>query len=711
MYKMSCFLKILLPVVVLTASSHLFATSVPIRTIEEAQRLPHSDYVNCRHFELKGQITAITPDQSFILSDGDARVCLYQNIKQPLRGKFKIGDIVIAKGIARFHDEIYEWLRVFECTVIGHHPIPPAVNTTLSHIRDGSHNLLNVIVTGTITSAFPDEIDDVWYYLTIQDSLSSICLTLKKDEMNDLDFTRLVGARVQIAGLASNWFGLRRFINYGIHVASIKDIRILTPAPDPFSVPNLDNPIILTADEVFHLGRRKVSGRVLAHWTERRILLSTDDGRIVRVDLSLGCPKPHTGDIVRAAGTVTTDLFRLSLTDAIVEPVFSKTPSDQPNAQPPLQEARFLEEVNLPRNMVILFGKPVQVNGTIRRLHSRGDIFSMIELESNGRHFSIETGDPEILGKDLCVGCRISATGLFVTESDSWHPSAVLPRITGMAIVPRTKDDIRILARPPWWTPARLACAMAVMLVALIGFFLWNRWLNRLVNRRSRELFKEQIASANAELRIDERTRLAAELHDSLSQNLSGIACQLNAAKLTLEGNPETRDLLQTTERMLQSCRTELTRCIWDLRGDTLEEPDFTAAIRKTLAALALPAEIQVRFNVPRAKVSDSTAHAILCIVRELVTNAVRHGHATCVKVAGSVKRDSLLFSVRDDGCGFDTADRPGVGEGHFGLAGIGDRISRLGGTFDLESHPGAGTSARIAIPLVHGSDSRKSAL
>ena len=162
---------------------------------------------------------------------------------------------------------------------------------------------------------------------------------------------------------------------------------------------------------------------------------------------------------------------------------------------------------------------------------------------------------------------------------------------------------------------------------------------------------------------------------------------------------------------MLQSCRTELTRCIWDLRGDTLEEPDFTTAIRKTLAALALPVELLVRFNVPRAKVSDSTAHAILCIVRELVTNAVRHGHATRVRVAGSVERNSLLFSVRDDGCGFDMANRPGVGEGHFGLAGIGDRISRLGGTFDLESHPDTGTSARIAIPLVHGSDPRKSAL
>ena len=705
------FRQILVLAGIFPAGLGLFAASDIIRTIEEAQRIPHSDYVKCRPFELRGQVTAVNADHAFILSDGSARVCLHRNEKQPLKTKPVPGDIVVTRGIARFQDNIYDWLRVFECEVVGHRDVPPAMQTTLSRVRAGEHNLQAVVVRGTITSASPDEIDERWYYLTLQDNTSSVCLSLRRDATNDQHVARLVGSRVQVKGMASNWFGLRRFINNGIHIDSTKDILVLSPAPDPFSVPDLGNPIILTADEVFRLGRRKVSGRVLAIWTGRRILLSADDGRTICVDLALGCPTPRTGESVCAAGLVTTDLFRLNLTDAVLMHRPEAVRSAQANDPTPLPESTFLKNVSVPRNSAILFGSPVQLSGVIHHMYFQGEARTGLEVESDGRRFRVETGDPEILGKDLCVGCRISATGLFVTESDSWHPSAVLPRITGMAIVPRTKDDIRILARPPWWTPARLACAMAAMLAALIGFFLWNRWLNRLVNRRSRELFKEQIASANAELRIDERTRLAAELHDSLSQNLSGIACQLNAAKLTLEGNPETRDLLQTTERMLQSCRTELTRCIWDLRGDTLEEPDFTAAIHKTLAALALPAEIQIRFNVPRAKVSDSTAHAILCIVRELVTNAVRHGHATCVKVAGSVERNSLLFSVRDDGRGFDTANRPGVGEGHFGLAGIGDRISRLGGTFDLESHPGAGTSARIAIPLVHGSDPGKSAL
>ena len=174
----------------------------------------------------------------------------------------------------------------------------------------------------------------------------------------------------------------------------------------------------------------------------------------------------------------------------------------------------------------------------------------------------------------------------------------------------------------------------------------------------------------------------------------------IKGSEAAFVGDDETKNLLATAERMLQSSRTELTRCISDLKCDTLEEPDFDTAIRKNLEMLALPAAIHVRFNVPRARVSDSTAHAILCIVRELASNAVRHGKATSVKVAGSIDNSHLSFSVRDDGTGFDVASRRSVSEGHFGLAGIQDRVNRLDGSFDIRSAPGKGTVARVSMPL-----------
>ena len=126
----------------------------------------------------------------------------------------------------------------------------------------------------------------------------------------------------------------------------------------------------------------------------------------------------------------------------------------------------------------------------------------------------------------------------------------------------------------------------------------------------------------------------------------------------------------------------------------------MTSAILRTLAPHIQGVDVKVRFNVPRARFSDNTAHAILRIIRELSLNAVRHGHATSIRVAGSIENDKLLFSVSDNGSGFDPASAPGFAEGHYGLLGIQERIAGYEGEFKLESAPGAGTKATIILSV-----------
>ena len=149
---------------------------------------------------------------------------------------------------------------------------------------------------------------------------------------------------------------------------------------------------------------------------------------------------------------------------------------------------------------------------------------------------------------------------------------------------------------------------------------------------------------------------------------------------------------------MLRSCRTELRRCIWDLRNDALDEKDFSAAIRQTLSPVIGNAALFVRFNVSRAHLNDITAHAILSILRELAYNAVHHGEAKNIRIAGERTATEIRFSLRDDGCGFDSRSCPGPAEGHFGLSGIRDRVGHLGGYFTIESTPGKGTRAFVSI-------------
>ena len=124
----------------------------------------------------------------------------------------------------------------------------------------------------------------------------------------------------------------------------------------------------------------------------------------------------------------------------------------------------------------------------------------------------------------------------------------------------------------------------------------------------------------------------------------------------------------------------------------------MTEAITRTLEPHAVGVKIAVRFNVPRERLSDSTTHTILHVVRELVVNAIRHGRATEVKVAGECHGDVISFSVRDNGAGFDPAAAPGPAEGHFGLLGIRERLKAHGGTLQIDSAPGAGAKFTIAM-------------
>ena len=155
---------------------------------------------------------------------------------------------------------------------------------------------------------------------------------------------------------------------------------------------------------------------------------------------------------------------------------------------------------------------------------------------------------------------------------------------------------------------------------------------------------------------------------------------------LSLSDGAASQRRLAVASRILDSCRGDLKNCLWDLRNQTLEESSMDEAIRQTLAPHIGTAKLSIRFNVPRDRLSDNTTHAILRIVRELATNAIRHGGASEIKVAGAIEGDRLLFSVSDNGCGFDPACRPGTKDGHFGLQGIQDRVDAFEGDFTIDS-------------------------
>ena len=197
------------------------------------------------------------------------------------------------------------------------------------------------------------------------------------------------------------------------------------------------------------------------------------------------------------------------------------------------------------------------------------------------------------------------------------------------------------------------------------------------------------------------RTRLAVELHDSISQSLTGIALQVDSAERANAGSNQTvASFLRLARQMLGSCRRELQSCLLDLRKRTFEEKDLSEAIRLTVLPLSENSEISVRFNVPREGLAETTVHTILKIIRELVVNAIRHGGATHVRIAGEREGAMIRFSVRDNGCGFDSQSAPGPAQGHFGIQGIRERTKEFNGTVTIESSIGQGTKVTVTMNM-----------
>ena len=198
-------------------------------------------------------------------------------------------------------------------------------------------------------------------------------------------------------------------------------------------------------------------------------------------------------------------------------------------------------------------------------------------------------------------------------------------------------------------------------------------------------------------------------LHDYIAQDLTAISYQISAAREAREAEPSACAVhLDTADRMIRSCKTELRRCLWDLKNEAIGDPSLANAIRTSISPLVQSVKVDIRIDIPRRTLSDNTVHQILSIMRELVSNAITHGRAAEIAIDGRLAGGEIVISVKDDGCGFDPGKCPDETQGHFGLAGIRERAISLDGTFEISSAPGAGTCATIRIkppPRTAGSE------
>jgi signal transduction histidine kinase len=210
--------------------------------------------------------------------------------------------------------------------------------------------------------------------------------------------------------------------------------------------------------------------------------------------------------------------------------------------------------------------------------------------------------------------------------------------------------------------------------------------------------FRAQALEQRFSAVLEERTRMARELHDTLLQGFTGITMQLRAAS---KSDPaRVNSVLGAMADEAGRWVSETRHAVWDMRAATaagdlrkgLEQAIATARTQST-ANITLACEMQAE--------PDATATgALLRVAQEALSNAARHADASQIDVSAEVTPQHALLAVRDNGIGFKAAPELSALGGHWGLLGMRERIEALGGTFSIDSAPGRGATVTAELPL-----------
>ncbi|GGM13046.1 MULTISPECIES: sensor histidine kinase [Micromonospora] len=204
---------------------------------------------------------------------------------------------------------------------------------------------------------------------------------------------------------------------------------------------------------------------------------------------------------------------------------------------------------------------------------------------------------------------------------------------------------------------------------------------------------------------LDERQRMAREIHDTLAQGLTGIITQLAAAGQARDRPADWQRHVDTAVALARESLTEARRSVRAVRPEPLETarlPEvLTDLVRRWSTINEVPGEVHTT-GTPRP-LHPEVEVTLLRAAQEALANAARHADPTRVRLTLSYMADEVTLDVRDDGKGFDDDGDRTTADGGFGLAAMRQRVTGVGGRLAVESEPGVGTAVSASVPALPG--------
>lgn len=336
------------------------------------------------------------------------------------------------------------------------------------------------------------------------------------------------------------------------------------------------------------------------------------------------------------------------------------------------------------------------VNSSINSLEQ------VLELQAGNRGFMARLERQDGRVTQVLPGSRLDLVGVYAGQGGGWASSR---DIDSFEMLLNSAADVRVLARPSWWTVQHTLAVLGGMAFVILAASVWIVGLRRQVEERTKRLAveiqrREQIEHQRA--LEAERARIAQDLHDDLGATLTQIRF-LSAVESadSLVPQPTRERLSQVSEKSLQMVAT-LDEIVWAVNPANDSMRSLADYLRHMAAEFFRATKINCRFDVdkslPLRSLTSEVRHNLFLTVREALNNSAKHSHATELWLRIHWREKVLWIDIEDNGRGF--ANDPDLVAGN-GLANMRRRMETIGGSFACDTGPNTGTIYRLGLPFI----------
>lgn len=653
--------------------------SQPLTDIREIRALSPEKASEALPVVVRGVITRATSYELF-LQDGLDAIFVWQEVRDL---DVRVGDYVEVTG--RSHSgQLFPIIRSSSIRRLGTRPLPEPQVLSYAELSTGRGDCQWVEISGVVRTVEPKSDG-----LTLRVLYGDALLRVEVTTLDPAKVTRLLGAHVRLRGVVNGFKSpQRRLIEPILGVDGSPDTLLIEqPGPeDIFALP-LSSAAALGGPNgtASYRDLVHVAGTVTRQLSPRLVFVR-DGNHSLEIRLAESA-EVQGGDQIEAVGFADMGIIQPLLNNARLR----RLGAGQPPAPRPIREVADLLDL---RNEADL----VEIQGELRDLSRRNDGYVMI-LAQGGQSFNVEVGAAAVAAPtDLPpIGSRLSVVGICQIERLAPPDLNLVVAPASVRIHLRALNELTVLSRPSWWTPARLLALVAVLGVFTLGAIGWIWTLNRRVQAQTRII----LSHARQQATLEERNRIAREFHDTLEQQLAAATILLDAIDTGIVEQPQrARDNLQTARAMLRHSLDDAQQAVANLRNNDLFEREFVPlieqAVQERLAGTGIAADFQREGNWP--ELDSMVKQHLLRMVQEAVTNAVKHATPRRITVTLRAKPDGIELEVTDDGCGFVVQDRLRPGSHEFGLIGLQERAEKIGARLTIRSAPRQGTTVVVAL-------------